>query len=70
MKKKKCIGFGEYEGKCDNEAGTKWTPHWCLRCDELRRAHITRQLEDIGKRFGIAQQPQGQNAQSSTLPVA
>ena len=23
---KKCIGFGEFEGKCTNKAGTKWSP--------------------------------------------
>lgn len=41
---KKCIGFGPYEGICKNTAGTKWTPHWCLRCDELRRERISKAL--------------------------
>jgi len=47
----KCIGYGEFEGKCDNEAGTPWTPYWCLRCDKIRRATITKQLEDIRDSF-------------------
>lgn len=46
-KKRTCIGFGEYEGKCQNEAGTPWTPYWCPRCDALRRGHISAQLEAI-----------------------
>ena len=46
-----CIGFGEREGKCENPAGTPWTPLWCSACDEERRAHITAQLERVGSRF-------------------
>lgn len=42
-----CIGFGEREGKCENEAGTPWTDLWCLPCDEARRAHITNRLRAI-----------------------
>ena len=41
------LRFGEKEGTCTNEAGTPWTPLWCLECDEKRRSHITSQLEDI-----------------------
>lgn len=44
-----CIGFDE-DGKrffCLNEAGTPWTDHWCLPCDERRRARITQQMKDI-----------------------
>ena len=48
----KCIGFGEFDGKCDRPAGCKFTPVWCERCDELRRAHISRQFEEIGKKHG------------------
>lgn len=40
-----CIGFGEFAGKCTNKAGTKWSPYWCERCNNLR-------LEHIEKRFG------------------
>ncbi len=43
----KCLGYGEYENKCENEAGTPWTPHWCERCDKIRRATITEHLEEI-----------------------
>lgn len=40
----KCIGFGPFEGHCENEAGTPRTPYWCQRCDDLR-------IEQISKRF-------------------
>ena len=43
----KCLGYGPYEGKCDNKAGTPWTKYWCPRCDELRREAITKQLEGL-----------------------
>lgn len=43
----KCVGFGPHEDKCENEAGTPWTPYWCPRCDEMRREHISRRLEQI-----------------------
>jgi hypothetical protein len=49
----KCLGFDE-DGQpfdCPNEAGTPWTPIWCLPCDERRRARISRQLTDIQKSF-------------------
>jgi hypothetical protein len=46
-----CIGYAEFEGTCSNEAGTPWTPLWCLRCDEIRRATITQQLQDIRAAF-------------------
>ncbi len=47
----KCIGYGPWEGKCENEAGTPWTDLWCPRCDELRRETVTKQLEALAKRF-------------------
>lgn len=34
-RQQRCIGYGIYKGKCDNEAGTPWGPHWCLRCTKL-----------------------------------
>jgi hypothetical protein len=49
----RCIGFGEHEGSCDNEAGSTHSDHWCQRCDELRRAHITARLEDLGRRWDV-----------------
>ncbi len=48
---KKCIGFGEFLGKCENEAGTRWSPHWCERCNKLRLDHITNSFEKIQKIF-------------------
>jgi hypothetical protein len=46
----KCIGYGEKEGKCTNEAGTPWTPHWCKECDQVRRDTITKQLQGLIKK--------------------
>jgi hypothetical protein len=43
----RCIGYGEYERKCQNTAGTRWSDLWCLRCDKLRLKTITRQMEGI-----------------------
>jgi len=50
-KKRICIGYGKYEGKCRNIAGTSHTPYWCERCDILRRKTITNQLSNILKSF-------------------
>lgn len=44
---KKCLGFGEYEGKCTNVAGTKWSPHWCERCNKLRFGHIDKRMDAL-----------------------
>jgi len=41
---RKCIGFGEFEGKCDQVAGCFFTPYWCSRCNKLRMDHIDKQL--------------------------
>lgn len=51
MSGRRCIGFAEREGLCENEAGTPWTPLWCTECDEARRAHLQRQLEELSDRF-------------------
>jgi len=40
----KCIGFGNYEGKCQNPPGSSHSKLWCQRCDDIRRGHITKQL--------------------------
>jgi hypothetical protein len=42
-----CIGYGEYENKCTNEAGTKWSPYWCSRCNDLRMKRIGEQINTI-----------------------
>jgi hypothetical protein len=44
---KRCIGFGPYEGSCDNVAGTKCTPLWCERCDQLRMDHLNKQMNKL-----------------------
>lgn len=46
---KLCVGFTD-DGKafpCPNEAGTPWTPLWCLPCDQKRRERITCQLHEL-----------------------
>ena len=50
-RKRICIGFGEYEGKCQNEADTPWTPYWCSRCDKLRQRYISDQLDKLMNDF-------------------
>jgi len=49
----KCIGFGEYEKKCDNQAGSRHSKHWCQRCDNLRLAHIDKRFKEIQKHFTL-----------------
>ena len=44
---RRCLGYGEFEGKCEAQAGTTRTPYWCQGCDDLRCETITRQLEGI-----------------------
>lgn len=48
---KRCIGFGDKEGKCREPVDTATSKCWCRECEQARRAHITKQLEDIQKGF-------------------
>ena len=43
---RRCIGFGDTEGQCENVAGTPWSDYWCATCDDKRRAEIQRELEE------------------------
>lgn len=47
MSAQQCIGYGEFERRCQNRAGTPYTAIWCRRCDGARLAAITRQLEAV-----------------------
>ena len=49
--KRRCVGYGPHERTCENIAGTPWTDYWCPRCDEMRRAAITKSLEEICASF-------------------
>jgi hypothetical protein len=49
-----CIGYGEFEGKCTNVAGSRWSPYWCPRCDKLRLDHISSQLAEINLQIAKA----------------
>jgi hypothetical protein len=49
-KRSKCIGFGEFEGKCDKKVAV-YSNHWCKRCEKLRREHVSSQFEKLSKEF-------------------
>ena len=44
---RRCVGFMDTEGKCQNKPGTPWTPYWCKDCDEKRRKFITERLTSM-----------------------
>lgn len=44
----RCIGFGEFDGRCDHAAGSTHSRLWCQRCDDLRLAGLDRQFEKLG----------------------
>jgi len=41
----KCIGFGKLEGKCKKKVDSR-SDYWCTECENERREHIQKQLED------------------------
>ena len=47
----KCIGYGKYERKCQDEVEKLVNPVWCPRCDKIRRKTITKQLEEMRDSF-------------------
>lgn len=57
VKPRRCLGFGDKTGRCNNVAGTTRTPYWCQECDDARCGHITSQLEamiDAHQRYEFA----------------
>lgn len=42
----KCIESG-----CNNPAGTAWSPYWCVDCNIKRMDHITKQFDEIQRKF-------------------
>jgi hypothetical protein len=46
---KRCVGFGEREGVCRNDAGgpPHDNPIWCGECDVIRRAYLDGQFTKI-----------------------
>jgi len=46
MKVGVCEGFGEFENKC-NRVVTHM--YWCKRCDNLRRIHMEKRLDEVTK---------------------
>lgn len=53
----RCIGFGEHEDVCENEAGATHSPIWCQRCDTLRLAHLNERFAAMSRLMGIETQP-------------
>ena len=51
----RCVGFGEKSGKCENTAGTKWSPYWCEECNMERLDHISKRLKDLQEQFEAKQ---------------
>lgn len=42
---KRCIGFGEREGRCYNDVLPQGP--WCAHCNELRIVHLTKRFEEM-----------------------
>jgi len=46
MKKRRCIGYGNKKGICENMAGDK-SEYWCNDCEVIRRKTIRASLEEL-----------------------
>ena len=53
--KRRCLGFGEFEDKCENNPGDWPNPYWCERCDKLRIEHLDGRFASISELFEKAQ---------------
>lgn len=49
-KTKKCIGFGEFRGKCGRTLAVN-SPYWCAQCDELRMQQVDAALKHLAVGF-------------------
>ena len=49
----KCLGYGETEGKCKNQAVKTKTNggFWCKKCNQARLAAIDKQFAAMMERF-------------------
>lgn len=47
----RCIGFGEYEGRCENVHDGALNPVWCDRCNAFRIAYLNGQFAKLSERF-------------------
>ncbi len=50
---KRCIGFGDKSGKCENPPGTKWSPYWCEECNKERLGHISKRMANLQEQFKV-----------------
>lgn len=39
---KRCIGYGDQAGRCEDVVDTSCSVLWCARCERLRRETITK----------------------------
>lgn len=60
MKIMKCIGFGPKEGKCKNEIDKTYSMFWCRECEDARRTHISKQLDELVKYTNNKREKHGQ----------
>lgn len=44
---RKCIGYKDTQGKCNNDAGAKLGPLWCDDCNKVRIENIDKQMESM-----------------------
>lgn len=47
-----CVCEGRYQGcdhgkTCNKQAGGRWSPHFCIDCDENRTLHIDRVFDSL-----------------------
>jgi len=69
--KKRCIGFGEHEGKCENAVNPARNPIWCSVCDDLRMEHLDKQFKELGgKLTDIVLSPEARQAVTITASEA
>ena len=48
-KLRRCLGWGETEGWCTNDADSRRTPYWCQSCDDQRCEYIGHNLRALAE---------------------
>ena len=57
-KRRRCIGWGDKEGRCYEPAGSKHSRLWCQPCDSKRMAHLDKQFAALLTR--APEEPEGE----------
>lgn len=60
---KKCPGYGLTLGKCENPAGSQWSPNWCHGCDSARVYAISAKLEEMDRKLSTQEKSDANIAQ-------